>query len=183
MLKQQILRWAIVVIALSASLVLSACQPAESALSASDAWARAAAATMADSEAAGADATATSEGMGGMNSDSEAMDMAGSPAVSAAYLTLTNSGGAADRLVGAETDAATVVEIHTVEMDNGVMRMRPVADGIEVPAGGSISLEPGGYHLMLIDLTRDLVAGETIALTLHFASGKTLQVEAEVRNP
>jgi len=64
-----------------------------------------------------------------------------------------------------------------------VMRMAQVEGGIEVPAGGQVELKPGGYHVMLIGLTRDLAVGEKFPVTLEFASGATLQVEAEVRQP
>lgn len=63
------------------------------------------------------------------------------------------------------------------------MRMRQVEGGIELPAGGQVELKPGGYHVMLIGLTRDLNAGEKFPVTLQFASGATLTVEAEVRQP
>ena len=68
-------------------------------------------------------------------------------------------------------------------MDGDVMRMQAVQGGIEVPAGGQVELKPGGYHVMLIGLTRDLNAGDKFPVTLEFASGAKLQVEAEVRQP
>jgi len=185
---QQATRTRFIVYALAAVLLLSACSgPAESNLSVSDAWARAASLMP-----MGEDATntgASDEGMA-MNDESEDsmdggmnMDMSAG-AVSAAYMTIENQGNAADRLVSASTDAAGVVEIHTSEMDDqGVMRMRPVPDGLEIPANSSLTLEPGGYHLMLMDLQRDLNAGDTITLTLNFESGKQLTVDAEIRAP
>jgi copper(I)-binding protein len=132
--------------------------------------------------------------MMGMRSGTPAMEDSGTSAmseessagggVSAAYMTLTNRGGAADRLVSVSTDAAGVAEIHTSEMDNeGVMRMRPLTDGLEIPANGSVMMEPGGYHVMLMNLQHDLNAGDSVTLTLTFASGKTLTVEAEIRPP
>ncbi|MCC7412724.1 MAG: copper chaperone PCu(A)C [Gammaproteobacteria bacterium] len=85
----------------------------------------------------------------------------------AVYLVMHNTGTAADRLVGAATPAAGRVEIHTVELTGGVMRMRPI-DGVELPAGGSAALRSGGQHLMLMDLPRPLRAGASLELTLRF---------------
>ena len=86
------------------------------------------------------------------------------------YMTIHNEGDEADKLIAAKTDAAEVVELHRHTMDeNGVLRMRMVEGGfIEVPAGGSVALEPGGLHLMLINLTQPLKKGETYPLTLKF---------------
>jgi copper(I)-binding protein len=112
------------------------------------------------------------------------MDMGMNGPVSAAYMLIENRGGAADRLLRASTDAAAVVEIHETQIDDqGVGRMRPLVEGLEIPANGSVRLEPGGYHIMLMDLRRDLVAGEIVRLTLTFESGKEITVEAEIRQP
>jgi len=78
---------------------------------------------------------------------------------------------------------SNAVEIHETKMEGDVMRMAQVEGGIEVPAGGQVELKPGGYHVMLIGLTRDLAVGDTFPVTLEFASGNTLAVEAEVRQP
>src|SRR5690554_2318600 len=68
------------------------------------------------------------------------------------YFTVTNNGDDADTLVKIESDIAEVIEIHDVEMDDGVMHMVPMHDGVEVSPGESLVLEPGGYHVMLIDI-------------------------------
>lgn len=99
--------------------------------------------------------------------------------VSAAYLHVTNYGSTADRLVGVETPIAAVVELHTMQMENDVMRMRTV-DGIDIAAGETIVLRPGGLHVMLLDLQVPLVEGDTENLTLVFESGSQLIVEAIV---
>jgi hypothetical protein len=104
------------------------------------------------------------------------------PPPSAAYLTLHNDGGAADTLLGARTEAARVVELHQSIDDDGVMRMRPV-DSLAVPAGGTVALAPGGYHFMLIDVTRSLASGDTVALALQFVRSGTVSVRAAVRAP
>ncbi len=102
--------------------------------------------------------------------------------VSAAYMTLQNSGGSADKLVSVSTDAAMVAEVHeTFSQDNGMMSMRPVQGGLEVPANGSVQLKPGSFHIMLMNLKQQLVEGQTIKLSLKFASGKTIDVDAPVK--
>ena len=107
-------------------------------------------------------------------------DMAMSGTVSAAYMVIRNSGESDDALVAAATDAANVVEIHESVVDeNDVMRMNPVT-GITVPAGGEATLRQGGFHVMLIDLTRDLNPGDTIALTLTFESGLEITLDVPV---
>jgi copper(I)-binding protein len=100
----------------------------------------------------------------------------------AAYMTIRNTGATPDRLIKAESDVAKTVELHTVIQDNGVMQMRPV-EAIDVPANGEATLKPGGFHVMLIGLTRDLKPGDTVNLKLQFAQAGTLDVRAEVRQP
>jgi hypothetical protein len=116
-----------------------------------------------------------------MEGDMQGMQHGG--ANSAVYMVLANGGAAADRLVAAQADVSNAIEIHETKMEGDVMRMAQVEGGIEVPAGGQVELKPGGYHVMLIGLTRDLAVGDTFPVTLEFASGNTLAVEAEVRQP
>jgi copper(I)-binding protein len=84
------------------------------------------------------------------------------------YLTITNHGSAPDWLLDEASPAAASVQLHLMSMDGGVMRMRPVQGRLVVPAGGSVTLEPTGYHLMLVGLKRPFKAGDHIALTLRF---------------
>lgn len=97
-----------------------------------------------------------------------------------AFLTLRNSGPQAERLVQARAKGAGAVEIHETAAQGDVMRMSPV-EGVDLPAGASVALAPGGLHLMLLDLAGPLAPGDTVSLTLVFASGLELEVEAEVR--
>lgn len=89
------------------------------------------------------------------------------------------------RLVGASSPAAGVVEIHTMAMEGSVMRMRALPGGLPLPAAQAVKLEPGGVHLMLMDLKQTLEAGARVPLTLvvEAADGKreTVEVSAEVR--
>ena len=91
----------------------------------------------------------------------------------------------ADALVAATVDAsiAPTVEIHETSEsgDDGMMSMAPV-ERLELPAGAAVALEPGGYHIMLLDLVDPLEAGSTFDLTLEFESGATQTVEVEVRD-
>lgn len=98
----------------------------------------------------------------------------------AVYVTLTNTGAQADALLSASSDAAQTVELHETKNDAGVMKMRPVAK-IDVPAGGKIEMKPGGYHVMLLGLKRDLKPGDKVPVTLKFERGGEVQAEAAVR--
>lgn len=97
--------------------------------------------------------------------------------VGGGYLVLENGGDAADRLVGATATVAERVEIHEMSVKDGVMVMRPVSGGLEVPAGGAVKLAPGGYHLMLMGLKQPLVAGDRFPGTLTFEHAGTVAVE------
>ena len=99
----------------------------------------------------------------------------------AVYLTLTNETGSADALVGAESPAAATVEVHETTADaSGQMAMHPV-EKIALPVGGTVELKPGGYHVMLIGLTGELMAGDKVEVTLQFETAPDLIVTAEVR--
>lgn len=98
----------------------------------------------------------------------------------AAYLRIRNGGARDSVLVAAASPAAAAAELHTHVNDAGVMRMRQVKE-IVVPAGKEVALQPGGDHVMLIDLQAPLVAGGTLALTLDFADGSSLTFDAVVR--
>ena len=106
----------------------------------------------------------------------------GQPA-GAGYLKLDNQGPADERLLGAS--AATVaerVELHTMAMEGDVMRMRS-PDAIDLPAGGSVELKPGGTHLMLVGLKAPLKAGDKFPLTLRFEKAGQVEVVVNVEAP
>ena len=100
---------------------------------------------------------------------------------SAAFMQFQNSDEAEQFLVGASTPAAAVVELHMHTMDDGIMRMRQVAH-IHLPPKQTVSLQPGGLHIMLFDLTAPLELGERIPITLTFEDGSTKEISAEVRS-
>lgn len=89
---------------------------------------------------------------------------------SAAFMTLSNEGASDCTLISAESQVAKVVELHNHIEDNGIMRMRAVED-IQIPAGATTSLQPGGLHIMLIDLVKPLQKGHSVKLTLKYADG------------
>lgn len=101
--------------------------------------------------------------------------------VTAAFMTLNNSTERACRLVGASSAIASSAEIHAHSHHNGVMSMRPV-DAVNIPAGEAISLEPGGYHLMLFGLQNSLKEGDEHSITLFFEGCPELTVVAPVRS-
>jgi hypothetical protein len=102
-------------------------------------------------------------------------------AVGAGYMTIRNEGGAAARLVGGEASVAERVEVHTMAMEGGVMSMRPVEGGLEVPPGGEVALKPGGLHLMLVGLKQPFAEGESVSVTLIFEGGMRVETTLAVR--
>lgn len=117
--------------------------------------------------------------MGDSDEGADAEEM--SLGTSAVYMTITNPTDEDDALVAAITDAAGIVEVHESMLDeNDVMMMRPVEGGIPVPAGEMQELRPGGFHVMLLDLPEALEMGDTITVTLVFASGAEITVAAPV---
>jgi periplasmic copper chaperone A len=95
----------------------------------------------------------------------------------AAYLTLESP--TADRLTGVSTPVAKKAELHTMTMDGGIMKMRPLA-GIDLPAGQPVTLQPGAMHIMLLGLTQPLVTGQSFPLTLSFEKAGTREVTVSV---
>jgi len=94
----------------------------------------------------------------------------------AAYMTVTNSGSKAARLSCASTVVAATCQIHEMAMSNGVMRMRPVEGGLEIKPGQTVTLKPGGYHMMLEGLKAPLKAGDTVEATLTSSDGGSVKV-------
>jgi copper(I)-binding protein len=97
--------------------------------------------------------------------------------VAAGYFKLTNTGAAPDRLVAATSAAAGRVEIHEMATVDGVMKMRPIKDGVELKAGATVEFKSGGYHLMMFDLKQQLQQGQRIKGTLTFEKAGPVDVE------
>jgi len=98
---------------------------------------------------------------------------------SASFMTLTNGSANPVVLKGAESPAAKVVELHTHTMSDGMMRMRQV-EKIDLPAGETVKLQPGGLHVMMIGLKDKLVPGEAIDMSLVFDDGSKLPIKVPV---
>ncbi len=100
--------------------------------------------------------------------------------VAAGYLIITNSGSEADRLVSASMPLAGKTELHEMMMDDGVMKMREIEGGIEIPAGETVTLKPGGDHLMFMMLTEPLAEGAKLKVTLTFEKAGSVDVDFPV---
>jgi copper(I)-binding protein len=95
-------------------------------------------------------------------------------------LKITNTGNQPDRLVGGSLPLATEVEVHEMIMDDGVMKMRRLDKGLEIGAGKTVELKPGGYHLMFTGLREGLKEKQTIRGTLLFEKAGSIEVEYSV---
>lgn len=103
--------------------------------------------------------------------------------MAAVFGTFTNTGDHDARIVSGESPLAGRVEVHEVVPNaSGAMTMRPKADGLTVPAGGTRELIPGGDHLMLMDLKQPLNPGADVTLTVVFADGSTIPLTAQIRD-
>jgi periplasmic copper chaperone A len=98
---------------------------------------------------------------------------------SAAYMVIRNGGERPDRLLRVETPAAGHAEIHATVMERDMMRMRP-AEGLEIPPGGELRLEPGGLHVMLMHLQRPLEEGASLPMTLVFERAGEVTIEMPI---
>lgn len=104
-------------------------------------------------------------------------------AVAAGFVTIGNGDAAEDRLLSAAAGFAERVELHEMRMRDGVMKMRPLADGLAIPAGGSVEIRPGGHHLMFMGLKEPLRQGETRKVTLVFERAGSHTVPFAVAAP
>jgi periplasmic copper chaperone A len=103
-------------------------------------------------------------------------------AVGGGYVTITNTGSAADRLIGGTSNVSNRFEIHEMSMDKGVMKMREITSGIEIRPGQTIRFEPTGYHIMFVGLTKPLKEGDHIKATLQFEKAGNASVDFVVEN-
>jgi copper(I)-binding protein len=96
------------------------------------------------------------------------------------YMRLSNQGRMPDRLLGGSLEGAEGFEIHETRMEEGVMRMRPLAQGLPIAPGATVELRPGGLHVMFTGLTAPLAAGGRVKGTLRFERAGTVAVEYRV---
>jgi periplasmic copper chaperone A len=101
--------------------------------------------------------------------------------VAAGYMTIVNKGTTADRLIGGSTPAAGRIEVHETAMKDGVATMRPVSGGLAIEPGKTVTLAPGGYHLMLQDLKAPLEKGDKVTATLEFEKAGKVDVTLDVQ--
>lgn len=96
--------------------------------------------------------------------------------VAGGFVTVTNTGTEDDLLIGAASEAAGHMEVHEMVMDGEVMKMRELVDGLPIPAGQTVELKPGGFHIMFMDLKHPLVEGETVDVTLTFERAGEIEI-------
>jgi periplasmic copper chaperone A len=102
--------------------------------------------------------------------------------VAAGYMTIKNTGTTPDRLLSASTPVAGKVEIHEMTMNNGVMKMRPVAGGLEIQPGASVELKPSSIHLMIMNVKQPIEKGKQFPATLTFEKAGTVDIEFSVED-
>ena len=95
----------------------------------------------------------------------------------AGYMTITNNGTAPDRVSCVASDASAQSQIHSMTMDGGVMKMRPVEGGLEIKPGETVTLKPASLHVMLVDLKHPLEAGQMVKATLKFDNAGAVDVD------
>ena len=100
--------------------------------------------------------------------------------VAAGYMTIRNTGTTPDRLVSASTPIASMIMIHEMTMDNGVMKMRMVTDGLEIEPGATVELKPNSSHLMIMNVKQPIKKGKPFAATLTFEKAGTVDIEFSV---
>lgn len=96
------------------------------------------------------------------------------------FVEIVNTGSEADRLVAASSDVAGKVELHEMAVTDGVMKMRKLSDGIEIPAGETVALKPGGLHIMFIGLNQPFEKGTSVPVVLTFEKAGEVSVDLAV---
>ncbi len=102
--------------------------------------------------------------------------------VAGAFMEIENKSKEDDRLVSASSDISARVEIHITKMEEGVMRMIQMKDGIVIPAGAEVELKPGGYHVMFMGLNKQLEEGTMFPVTLTFEKAGDVKVMVHVKS-
>lgn len=97
------------------------------------------------------------------------------------FMTITNKGTVADRLVSARSNTSDKVEVHEMRMDGNVMRMRELAKGLEIPPGATVTLKPGSYHIMFMELKTPFAKDAKVPLTLVFEKAGSIDIQLDVQ--
>lgn len=167
-------QWALAVTC-AGGLVLAGCAstPAVTAASASTA-----ASTSASTSAPSTSATVATTSVTMADSWVKSTSGTADPSMTAAFGVLTNSSDKDITVVSAVTDASDHTELHEMAMVGGAMVMRPITGGIKIPANGTAVLAPGGLHVMIMDVTKDITPGDDVHVTLTLSDGSTLTFDA-----
>jgi copper(I)-binding protein len=124
--------------------------------------------------------TATTQAQGILVKDAWIRGVPPSAKTTAAFMNIQNNGPDEMVLVSAASEIAELVQIHTMEHVGEMMKMKEIKE-LRVPANGEAVLTPMGYHIMLIGLNRTITEGETLPLSLNFADGTKVSVDAVVK--
>jgi copper(I)-binding protein len=105
----------------------------------------------------------------------------GGAKIAGGFLTIENKGTAPDRLIGGSAEVSDKIQVHEMAVNNGVMTMRPLDNGLTIEPGKTIKLAPGGYHLMLTDLKSPLKQGDKVPVTLEFEKAGKVKLSLDVQ--
>lgn len=108
-------------------------------------------------------------------------ETAAGQSVGGGFMTIANRGAAADRLLSGTSPVAAEVQLHTMTMDGGIMRMRRVEGGIAVPARGTLELKPGSYHIMFMELKTPFAKDAKVPMTLVFEKAGSIDIQLDVQ--
>jgi copper(I)-binding protein len=97
------------------------------------------------------------------------------------FFAVTNKGEVADRLVSASSPLAERIEIHAIRVVGADIKMRPLPDGLRIPAGTALTLKPRGYHLLMLGMKVPLARGASLPVTLVFDNAGSVEIELEIR--
>jgi copper(I)-binding protein len=100
--------------------------------------------------------------------------------VGGGYMVITNNGSEDDRLMGGKTSVSPLLEVHEMKMENDVMKMRQLNDGLVIKAGQTVMLQPGGFHIMFMDLEAPLTKNTSFDATLNFEKSGSVRVKFNV---
>ncbi|RCL01176.1 MAG: hypothetical protein JSC085_000048 [Candidatus Tokpelaia sp. JSC085] len=106
----------------------------------------------------------------------------GQSRVGSGYLTINNHSETPDRLMAVRSDIAAFIEIHEMHVENNIMQMRKIVNGLEIAAHGTVVLQPGGYHLMFFDLHQPFKKGDSFNASLEFEKAGTAEVIFTIRS-
>ncbi len=168
------------ILAAALVLALAGCQPADAPPAADAASPDAGAASTPAAASEPAPTAATTAHVGLMAHEPWSRPLAPGATVAAGYMHLMNHTAQAETLVGARADGVGRIELHDMAEVDGVMQMRPIEGGVPLAVDGMAAFQPGGKHLMFIDVTRSWNEGDVVPVTLLFESGTEVIVDVAV---